>query len=265
MSEVGRVPGPGSPLEGRSAKILAVVAAGIIVAILKPWGTAAPVPAIPERATPSPSGAPAAVSSADRLRNYDPDVFGLYEPTPGWELWPAGFLVSFGFSTRIGSLTVGSDAPSAPPDGTLPPASPAVPGPRGPTASRVAGGDSGGEPVWPGTITVSSGTHLSMLGINTPLGYRVADVAVALREPTGGLTRVPSVRPPSPWPLHFTIVAMGDSNGRDLRDSWPPGEYLIDLEFEPGPIWRRVVIFVGGPENATAPSPSVSAAATPGS
>jgi hypothetical protein len=195
-----------------------------------------------------------------RLQNYDPDVFGLYEPTPAWELWPAGFLVSFGFSTRIESLTVGSDAPSAPPDGSPQPSSPADPGTPGPAGSPGGGGTGTSEPVWPATITVSSGTHLSMFGINTPLGSRVASVTLSRREPTGGLTRVPIVRPPSPWPVHFTIIAMDDGNGRDPRKSWPPGEYLLDLDFEPGQVARRVAILIDGPDDGSASPPGSSAA-----
>jgi hypothetical protein len=260
MSEVRRVPGSSSPLEGRSGKILAVVVAGILVAIAKPWGTSAPAPTAPARATPSAPATPGA--SVTRLRNYDPDVFGLYEPTPRWELWPAGFLVSFGFATRIESLTVGPDAPSAPPDGSPQPSTPAASSTPAPAGSPPGSGPGTDEPVWPATITVSAGSHLSMLGINTPLGYAVAGVTLWQRDPTGGLTRVRVVLPPSPWPAHFTIMAMDDGNGVDPRESWPPGDYLLDLKFEPGAIARQVEILIDGPTDAVAPNPGSSAGAT---
>jgi len=264
MGEVRRVPGPSSPLEGRSGKILAVVVVGILLAVVKPWGTAGPAPTVPAvEASPSVAAAPA--PSAPRLRNYNPNVFGLYEPTPDWELWPAGFLVSFGFATRIDSLTAGSGAPSTPPDGSPSPSTPAASSTPGPAGSRAGSGDPGdGEPVWPATIAVSSGSNLSMLGINTPIGYTVTGVTLWQRDSTGELTRVRVVLPPSPWPVHFTIVAIDDGNGVDIRESWPPGEYLLDLRIEPGAISRRVVILIDGPTDGSVPSPGSSAEATSG-
>jgi hypothetical protein len=94
---------------------------------------------------------------------------------------------------------------------------------------------------------VSWGNHLAMLAINPPLGYQVVNATLSQRVSSGRMTPVPIVRPPSPWPDHFTIIAMDDGNGRDPRDSWPAGDYVVDLQFEPGAITRRVEILVEGP------------------
>ena len=70
MSDLIRVPGPSSPLEGRSAKVIAVIAIGILVAIVKPWATITPGPAAP-RASPSASlarGLPAIVPCHPELQ-----------------------------------------------------------------------------------------------------------------------------------------------------------------------------------------------------
>ena len=153
MSDLIRVPGPSSPLEGRSAKVIAVIVIGVLVAIIKPWGTITPGPAAP-LASPSASVALASPRSSPAIPNYNPEVFGLYEPTPSWELWPAGYLVSFGFATRIESGTAASAQHVAPSASV----SPAPPEPSGSAGSPSPPGGSGDpqatEPVWPSTIRI---------------------------------------------------------------------------------------------------------------
>ena len=171
-------------IEGRSAKVIAVVVIGVLVAIVRPWGASRSGPASRSTATTASPASPIAASAAPAIANYDPEVFGLYEPTPNWELWPAGYLVSFGFATRVESGT-------------------ADPAPAGRRPVRVAGHLTGAgrvrrlatrhrpraatrrsaQPVWPSTIRFSSGSHLSLLGINTPLGYAVTEIDVS-RERT---------------------------------------------------------------------------------
>jgi hypothetical protein len=246
MSDLSRVPGPSSPLQGNSARLLAVVLVGVLVAVIKPWGSSTPdAAADASSAIPSASVAPS--PSVLRIANYDPGVFGIHEPAPDWELWPAGYLVSFGFATRIDSLAAGTEAsptPSAPPP------------PSAPAASTAPVPADAQEPIWPATIVVSPGNHLALLAINTPLGYQVVKATLSRRGSTGRMTPVPTVRPPSPWPDHFTIIAMDDGNGRDPKESWPPGDYVVDLQFEPGAITRRVEILVEGPPfgGGTAPA-----------
>jgi hypothetical protein len=179
-------------------------------------------------------------------------VFGLYEPTPNWELWPAGYLVSFGFATRIESGTAASPQPVAPSSS----ASPAPPEPSGSASSLNPPGASGdpqaAQPVWPSTIRFSSGSHLSLLGINTPVGYAVTEVTLTRTDPSGLETNVETVLPPSPWPAHFTVVAIDAGNGRDPKESWPPGTYVFRLQFEPGAISRHIEIVIDAPPTPTA-------------
>ena len=242
-----RVPGPSSPLEGRSGKVIAVIVIGVMVAIIKPWGTITPGPAT-SSTVPSPAPTVLPTPSVEEVPNYDPEVFGLYEPTPNWELWPAGYLVSFGFATRIEGGRVASPAPSGSPGVAGAGASPASSGsPDRPVSSR----DASAGPVWPATIRFSSGSHLSLLGINTPLGYAVSSIELTRTDPDGIRTDVATVRPPSPWPAHFTVVAVDAGNGRDPKESWLPGRYLFDLVFEPGPISRSIEIVIDAPPTPT--------------
>ena len=251
MSDMIRVPGPSSPLEGRSAKVIAVIVIGVLVAIIKPWGTISPGPAAP-LASPTASLALASPRSSPAIPNYNPEVFGLYEPTPNWELWPAGYLVSFGFATRIESGTAASSQPVAPSSSTEPaPAEPS--GSAGsPNPSGWSGDPQATQPVWPSMIRFSSGSHLSLLGVNTPLGYAVTEVTLTRRDPMGLETDVATVLPPSPWPAHFTVVAIAAGNGRDPMESWPPGSYEFLLEFEPGSISRNIEIVIDAPAIPTA-------------
>ena len=251
MSDMIRVPGPSSPLEGRSAKVIAVIVIGVLVAIIKPWGTIAPGPASPPT-LPTASLSLVSAAPALAIRNYNPEVFGLYEPTPNWELWPAGFLVSFGFATRIEGGAPASPQPTVAPSGSTS-GVPKPAAPAGSAGSPVASDDQrAAAPVWPSTIRFSSGSHLSLLGINTPLGYAVSSVTLTRTDPGGLETNVATVRPPSPWPAHFTVVAVDAGNGRDPEESWPPGRYVFNLRFEPGDISRSIEIVIDAPTTPTA-------------
>src|SRR6187402_3457073 len=122
MSDIIRVPGPSSPLEGRSAKVIAVIVIGVFVAIIKPWGTSTP----PSAARPSftlPTPSVSAIPPLPAVANYDPEVFGIYEPEARWELWPAGYLVSFGYAIRIESTPAGATAGTVTPPPVVPGAS----------------------------------------------------------------------------------------------------------------------------------------------
>jgi hypothetical protein len=251
MSDLIRVPGPSSPLEGRSAKVIAVIVIGVLVAIVKPWGTITPGPAAPV-ASPTGSLALASPRSSLAIPNYNPEVFGLYEPTPSWELWPAGYLVSFGFATRIESGAVASPQPVAPSSSTEPAPPEPTASARSPNPPDGSGDPQATQPVWPSTIRFSSGSHLSLLGINTPLGYAVTEVTLTRTDPSGRESNVATVLPPSPWPAHFTVVAIDAGNGRDPEESWPPGTYVFRLQFEPGAISRHIEIVIDAPPTPTA-------------
>jgi hypothetical protein len=62
---------------------------------------------------------------------------------------------------------------------------------------------------------------------------------------------VATVRPPSPWPAHFTVVAVDAGNGRDPKESWLPGRYVFHLVFEPGRISRSIEIVIDAPATPT--------------
>jgi hypothetical protein len=97
MSDLTKVSGPSSPLQGNSARLLAVILVGVLVAVIKPWGSSAPGPAA-DASSAVPSASTAASPTVVRIANYEPGVFGIHEPAPDWELWPAGYVVSFGFA-----------------------------------------------------------------------------------------------------------------------------------------------------------------------
>lgn len=101
--------------------------------------------------------------------------------------------------------------------------------------------------MWPSIITVSSGSHITLLAVNTPLGYSVDSIRVARIDADIDPSEVSMVRPPSPWPDHFTIIGVDQGNGRDARAEWPPGHYRVDMRFSPGPIQRSVDILIEVP------------------
>ncbi len=244
MRDLTKVPGPSSPLQGTSAKVIAVIVVGIVVAILKPWSGPAPPAATIASTSPGPGGSPS--PSADVIAHYNPEVFGVYEPAPDWELWPAGYLVSFGFAMRVDSgipepppAAVESGAPSASPT--------ARPSPRATPTRQVAD-----EPTWPSAITITASSHLAMVGVNTPLGYRIG-ATLARLEPDGTSIAYPVLRLPSPWPTHFAVIAMDDGSGRTPRESWPTGRYRLHLRFDPGPIVRDIEIVI---DEREAPAPA---------
>ena len=254
MSDLTKVTGPSSPLEGTSAKVIAVVLIGILVAILKPWSEPTPEAATIASAEPGPTAA----ATTDAIAHYNPDVFGAYEPAPDWELWPAGYLVSFGFAMRIDSATA---APPVAVDTEVPGASPnasptARPSPRPTPSRRAADG-----PAWPSAITITASSHLALVGINTPLGYRVG-ATLARLEPDGTSTAFEVIKLPSPWPTHFTVIAIDDGSGRSPRESWPTGRYRLHLRFDPGPIVRDIEIVI---DQREAPAQAPTGPMAPGS
>ena len=72
-----RVPGPSSPLEGRSAKVIAVIVIGVLVAIVKPWGTISSRPGRAAGLADRRHSSLASPRSSPAIPNYNPEVFGL--------------------------------------------------------------------------------------------------------------------------------------------------------------------------------------------
>ncbi len=234
------VPRPRFFLEGRGNKLLGILVVALTVALVKPWGSfGSPTPAPSQAllASPSPQPTPTPTPTPDPAdlasRIYDPLVFGDHELQPAWGLWPAGYLVSFGFAMR-------ADSSAAPNVGPVPSAS-------RPDATV---------PIWPAAIDIPLGNHLLLIGVNTPTGFSVDRIQLVRREADGSSRNVAVKRLASPWPSHFTVIAIDPGNGTVRTDFWAPGTYRLELTIDPGPIVRSVDVRVEGPAVGTA-TPSV--------
>ena len=228
MDDLTPVKGPTSPFEGRSAKVIAVIVIGILVALIKPWGTSTPVPIARASAAPTAvavTSRPGSPTPFDAFAGYDHELFGIYEPEP-----------------RSPPSAPGASASPA-----RPVASPAK------TAAPASDG-----PHWPATITIAEGNNLGLIGINTPLGYEIASVAIVRMNADGSEQPLDVVKPQSQWPSHFTVIGIADDTGREAVENWPAGQYRLDLSFEPGAISRSIAISVSKPTPPDVASPSPS-------
>lgn len=240
MSDLKPVSRPSYLLDGLGSKVLALVGLAIVIALLKPWGSAGTLTAAPSAAlvaTPSPSPSPVPSRTPDPRdadsRRYDPLIFGDYEVPAVWGLWPAGYMVSFGFAMRAEASIPPAGGPSPTPDG---PGEPAA-------------------PVWPDAIDIPTGNHMLLLGVDTPRGFSVDEIHLTRLLPGGRGEDVPIVRPPSPWPSHFTVIGVDGGYGVSRTALWTAGRYRLDLAIEPGAIRRSIEIRVEG-----APTPTRSGA-----
>ncbi len=251
MDDLTPVKGPTSPFEGRSAKVIAVIVIGILVALIKPWGTTTPVPLARATAAPTAAATPRAGSPTpfDAFAGYDHELFGIYEPEPRWELWPAGYLVSFGYAIRIGSTGAESSQPPAPPAASASPSRPVAT----PVTTAKPGTE---EPNWPATITIADGNHLGLIGVNMPLGYRIGSVAIVRVQADDSEQSLDVAEVASQWPSHFRVFGLADGSGGEVVANWPAGQYRLDLSFEPGAINRSIaiVVSVSSPADAEASS-----------
>ena len=233
MSDLKPVPRPSVPLDGRGSQVLAIIALAIALAFLKPWGSAgAPAPSAAPMAKGSPSPSP--IKTANPLdadsRLYDPLIFGDKELRATWGLWPAGYMVSFGFAMR---------------------AEPSSAAPGGPSASP--GSRDAATPVWPEAIDIPFGNHLLLMGVNTPIGFTVDGIHLSRKRTDGRREDVPIVRLPSPWPSHFNVIGIDDGYSVSRTSFWAPGLYRLGLVIEPGTIERSIDIRI---EDAPTPSPT---------
>ena len=212
MDDLTPVKGPPTPFEGRSAKVLAVVLVALLVAIIKPWGDG------------SATVAPPVVGSASASANDGPGRGGG-ESDP---LRPVGELRSRDLRDLRTRASLGTLAgrlsrlvrlrlphrehgcrdpepgrPAAPPPGAS--GAPPQPSPTRvpPAPSGTAGAPTDGGPVWPATIRITDGNHLSLVGVNTPLGYRVTGIGI-FRTTDGADEALDVITPASDWPSHFT-------------------------------------------------------------
>jgi hypothetical protein len=248
VTELQRVTGPSSPIHRRIGRLIAILVVGLVIAILKPWGSspgpsAVILPSAPPPATATPRPSPSNTA-------YDFLQFGTNEPPPGWELWPAGSLASFSYAMRI-DMAVRLPAPEATPGPSGAPTPP--PPPPTPLGTPSAAGVPAG---WP-AIRIPRGSLLDLVGINRPLGYGLRVDSLTRIEEDGTMTPVRDLLAVSPWPSHFTTVGFAAGQTGDAMAAWPAGHYRLDLSIEPGVVHRSIDIVVegGGPAPSSSPGP----------
>jgi hypothetical protein len=238
---------PPSRLDHHLGLLSAFIAGALLVAIVKPWGTGGPPVSAP---LPTPSPRPVATPAPElgyENRVYDPSIFGTHEPDATWAIWPAGFLVTFGFVIQVPGLATGE--PETPPGasgGPSPatasrrPGASAAPSPAGGTGTPVD------DPVWPARFDVPPGNHLLLIGINMPSGHSLAVAQLTRVSDTGVVDPIAISQFPSPWPAHFAVIGIPTSAGDDRLTVWPPGRYRLDLTFNPGAVMRSIEIRIVG-------------------
>ena len=246
MAELSRVPAPRSPFEGRSGKVVALVVAGIALAIAKPWNpppTAIPLPSMaPLRAAPTvpPSAA----------HPYDPEAFGRRAPDPAWEIWPAA--ASGPGPTRVAPPPRAEPAAAPEPvvdptplDGAASGSASSVPAasdapetaPPQPEATATIGG-----PV----IELGTSDDLSAIGINHPADIELVAVRLWRFRDGDDPERIQLTERPAPWATDtFRIFVHRDARlpkSSVLR--WRPGLYRLDLLVDPADRIRSLVLVV---------------------
>lgn len=216
MAELQPVPNAPSPVAGREGAVAVLLGIALLLVIVKPWGstadraepTASPFPS--HTAAPSPSAVGASVLEVD--------LFGPFEPTPEWSIWPAGYFVSVMYVAR---------APRTEAQPSL-----------APSAASAPGAD------WPARIEVGEQDHLLWLGIDTPRGFKL-ETATLLRTNDDGSGEIVDTRLiPSPWPSHFSVVALARGSADAALAVWPAGEYGLQLVASPGDIRRTIQISI---------------------
>jgi len=244
MAQLQPVPRAPSPFGGREGPLAVLVGMALLVAIVKPWGSGSEGAVRTPFGSPTqvPSKAQASDSQAPELRA---ELFGPFEPNQEWSIWPAGYLTSVLYVERAPRTVVrASDGPS-------------IVGPKGSASASTRPAPSASSPPgaeWPATIEVGPGDHLLWLGINTPRGWSL-DRAVLRRTGTyGGSHVVPTRRVPTPWPDHFTAIALTSAGVEGGLAVWPAGVYSLELRVSPGSIRRILEIRI---ETLPDPSPEV--------
>lgn len=185
--------------------------------------------------------------------DYNPILFGLKEPDPAWELWPAGYVVRFGIAgpVKVQGPDGASPAPgsSAGPAASVEPGASEAPGataPPAPGASPVAP-TATSPPAEPGVIDLGPADHLVALGINMPLEFRVVTMDLEiLRGEDCCLENVPFVHLPTLWESgHFVVIAPEDPSAKGQPVAWDTGEYALFLTAQDGEL--REIRFVVRP------------------
>jgi hypothetical protein len=244
MAELRRVVPPDRKPDRWLPASIAAVTILTLIAIAKPWGG----PAVPLAVLPSVTPPPVHATRPPGRGQYDPALFGRDAPEPGWQLWPAGYVVDFGLAgpVPIESGGPGGDARMSPTPKPSPPSSP-------------TGRPSGSPPPY-GTavpIRIGQADNLVVLGINTPLDVDVVRIRLVRYEGRRTVT-VPVVTLPTPWPVgHFHVIGMESPDGTDLLGAWQPGFYRLDLLIADGSVVRSVVVQIDPPSpTLSGPTPT---------
>lgn len=219
MATLSRVPGPSSPFEGRSGRLIAIVLVGIGLAIAKPWNPSSGEIARAS-ALPSVSAGPAAnIPAASATRVYDAASFGADPPAPAWEIWAADRVSRIRF--------VG------PPDGFVPSTVP----PTEPSGTTIVAG-----PV----IELGTVDDITALGINRPADMDLAAVRLWRFRDGGEPERVPLHELAPPWPSStFRVFALRDTRlAANTVLRWRPGLYRLDLLIDPVDRIRSLLLVV---------------------
>ncbi len=234
MSELQpvRLPSPG--LRSGAGFLGAFLLGALLVAIIKPWGTGGPVAVLPSPGGASPTPGlilPSPGSGGFNALDYDASIFGLHEPAATWAIWPAGYLVTFGFVIQLSGEEVpgASSSPSA-----------GRPSPRPSASGQISG------PVWPTRFDVPEGNHLFLIGVNMPIGFSLASFELLRLQTDGTYTTITSAELASPWPSHFAVLGIPDAGNASHLLVWTPGVYRLQMSFGPGGISRSIEIHIGG-------------------
>ena len=216
MAELQPVPNKPSPVAGREGAVAVLLGIALLAVIVKPWGSTT------DRAAATASPFPSHTAEPSTAVDQDPDLqvalFGPFEPTPEWSIWPAGYFVSVMYVAR---------APHAEPQPSL-----------APSATSPPGAD------WPARIEVGEQDHLLWLGIDTPRGFKLETATLRRVNADGTGTIVDTRMIPSPWPSHFSVVALARGSADAALAVWPAGEYDLQLVASPGDIRRTIHISI---------------------
>ena len=245
MAEFERVPLRPRPKRNWLPSAGVAFAVFLVLVIAKPWETSRTPAAGDPTARPTFFIAP---TERTGQPEYNPLLFGLREPDPAWELWPAGYVVRFGMA---GPLKVTGDdgaspAPSKGASGAPSPGAPSLAAPS-PATSASAAPSATEAPAEPGVIDLGPSDHLVALGINTPLDFRVISIDLAFEAGEDCcLEAVPYVHLPTFWESeHFVVIAPEDPSASGQPDTWKAGEYVLYLAAQDGEL--REIRFVVRP------------------
>jgi hypothetical protein len=226
MADIQRVPGPGAPFLGRGNAAAVAVVVLVAVLIAKPWGGATAGPEATAQPLPSVAAPTAAPTPVAAGYAFDQSIFGPFEPSPEWSIWPAGFFVTVLYVSRETHEDPG------------PPPSPAVSGSAGPSPTVS------GEQDWPAVIRIGPGDHLLWLGMDTPVEWTVREAMVWRLGDGGARTAVPVAQLASAWGPHFSVIGIPLVIGSDRLTIWPHGSYELEVTLDPGGLIKRVQIEV---------------------